>query len=114
MIFHAGPIFQCKVIASANSKTHPLIDMAHTQTKGLPKTVCSVCWKTYVHNGHFLRHIKAKHPGELSEILENQSKEAGEGPNQVRLNNCMEVDGMDGIDIDVMNVRLGREPELRG
>ena len=74
--------------------------MADTQTKGLSKTVCPVCWKTHVHNGHYLRHIKDKHPGELSEIPENQSKEAGEGPNQVRLNNCIEVDRMDRMDLD--------------
>ena len=74
--------------------------MADTQIKGLPKTVYLVFWNTYVHNGHFTKHIKAKHTGELLDILQNKSKEAGEWPDQVKLNNCMEVDEIYEMDID--------------
>ena len=73
--------------------------MANIQPKGLPKTICPICKKTYVHNGHFLRHIKAKHPGEVSEILEKQSEEAEDDPDHIRLNNSLEVEEMDIDDI---------------
>ena len=99
VIFPAGPLFQYTVIASENSNTHPVINTADTKTKSLPKTVCPVCGKMYVYNGYFLRHIIAKHLDKQLEILVNQTKEGREVANQVRVNNCMEMDGMDRMDI---------------
>ena len=73
--------------------------MANIQPKGLLKTICPICKKTYVHNGHFLKHIKAKHIGEVSEILEKQSKDAEDDPDHIRLNNSLKVEEMDIDDI---------------
>ena len=71
--------------------------MSNIEPCSLPKIICRVCRKAYVHNRNYVKHIETKHPNEASEILEEQqlSGETTGSFDHTRLNIGMEADESD-------------------
>ena len=77
--------------------------MSDTGPSSLPKIICQVCRKEYVHNRNFVKHIKSKHPKEASGILEEQPPSGGTraGFDNAGLNIEVEVDDMEVDESDI-------------
>ena len=77
--------------------------MSNIRASSLPKIICRICGKAYVHNGRYVKHIQTKHRKEALGILEEQSPsgETRAGFDHAGLNIDVEVDDVEVDDMEV-------------